>query len=59
MRVGCFEAALESSLAFIDYFAVQDSGRCAEWERRRNDRRFSTLKHGLVLLAKLHRVFGS
>lgn len=59
VRVGCFEAALESALTFMDYFAARELGRFSDLDRRRNERRCSTLKHGLVLLAKLHRIFGS
>ncbi|KAI6185184.1 hypothetical protein M3Y99_01950800 [Aphelenchoides fujianensis] len=56
IRLQCFEEALDRVSMFVDFF---DSQAGAGWETRRSERRFSTLRNGLILIAKLHRIFGS
>ncbi|KAI6244195.1 hypothetical protein M3Y99_00092300 [Aphelenchoides fujianensis] len=56
IRLQCFEEALDRVSMFADFF---DSQAGAGWEMRRSERRFSTLRNGLILIAKLHRIFGS
>ncbi|CAD5234652.1 unnamed protein product [Bursaphelenchus xylophilus] len=55
IRIGCFEEALFSVVAFFDYY----ENSLPKKGDRKYERRYSTLKHGLVLVATLHRFFGS
>ncbi|CAD5229196.1 unnamed protein product [Bursaphelenchus okinawaensis] len=55
IRIGCFEEALNSVASFFDYY----ENCLPKKSERRYERRYSTLKHGLVLVATLHRFFGS